>query len=194
MPDPIVPHDPQSTSCPCPPCALLRRLVPDLEGQAIVKGRADGRWAWVVSNCGEAHELWVLDTTSGARHTVYRTCGEDWLSTADFHPTRPEIVFAVRGMAGGLYRTTWPGGRVERLTGGDDIEPLWVPDGLQVVFYRTRTEAPTGHIMLLDVETRAVKRLTERAGLYVLVGFSEDGKRLQAFEITGGPGTKRQAA
>ena len=105
-------------------------------------------------------------------------------SSASWTPDGASLIYS---MQGSLWRQRADGGAAEQLTddGGADYQPDCSPDGRRVVFVRYDGRAM--ELMLLDLETRAVRALTTGGGVNVEPRWSPDGRRL-AFVSTAGSG------
>jgi dipeptidyl aminopeptidase/acylaminoacyl peptidase len=86
-----------------------------------------------------------------------------------------------------LYRAPVTGqGRPENLTATDKVDetsPLAAPDGKQIVFSSRNADEPSSDLVLMDLATRAARRLTHEAvqGLqWTAVAFTRDGRTLIA--------------
>jgi len=170
-------------TCRCPLCRLHGKVASSLRGPGIVDFRKDLRWAWVITGSDRNEELLVVDPASGDRHLVYRAGRGDSVWCPAFHPEQDEICFTVLGPSAGLYLATWTPVKVERLTGGSDMQPVWAPDRRRIVFFRPDFGRREGHVMSVDRATRTVRRLTTRRSVYVITGFSDDGRIVDTLDV-----------
>jgi hypothetical protein len=105
-------------------------------------------------------------------------------SSASWTPDGAALIYS---MQGSLWRQRTNSATAEQLTDerGADYQPDCSPDGRSVVFVRYDGRAM--ELMLLDLESRAVRALTANGGVNVEPRWSPDGRRL-AFVSTAGSG------
>lgn len=124
-------------------------------------------------------DLFVYDLITGKRfHTSYRM---GMNSGASFAPDNRHIFLTIsQGSSPDIYKMTFEGGLVQKLTAGPagalNVEPAVSPDGRQIAFSSDRAGRPM--IYTMNIDGTNIKRLTFAGTFNSSPAWSPDGKKI----------------
>jgi TolB protein len=123
----------------------------------------DGQQVAFISNRSGEREIWLASTVNGAVRQL--TSGAKVLGGLSWSADSQQIVFTTENTPSkltGIAIVSVANGNVRVLTEGGDSEAAISPGGTRIIFTSTRDGDP--ELYLLEMQTGAVKRLTNNPG------------------------------
>jgi hypothetical protein len=156
------------------------RLTTTTASETSVALRPDGQRLAYASDASGVHKLWTANADGSGRQAALPNFGFPGSvdSSPSWAPTGNRLVFmSTAGGTADLYTVTLGGAAPDLLAGGTAayVDPAWGPAGTHVAFSTTRDGGPA-QLYLVNVETKALQRLTNRAGADGEPTWTADGR------------------
>lgn len=161
--------------CVCYPDGFdIRQLTSDAKMTVFPRWKADGESIFYISDKNGAPQIWEMDTATGRRSRRWSFKGTPAGIAVSPDGSRVAAILSFQGNPE-LY--VLQGDRFTRLTNtpnASEGQPTWSPDGKKIAYVSNETRYP--QIYVVDVATRAKRRLTSKGAQNVDPDWGKDGR------------------
>lgn len=152
----------------------IHQLTSDAKMTIFPRWKGDGSSIYFISDKGGAPQIWEMNTQSGQRRKRWSFKGTP---TGIAVSPDGQRVAAILSFQGNPELYVLEGDRYLRLTNtkyGSEGQPTWSPDGRQIAYVSDETRQQ--QIYVIDVATKAKRRLTTRGTQNVDPDWGKDGR------------------
>lgn len=161
--------------CVCYPDGLdIRQLTNDGKMTVFPRWKADGESLYFIGDRAGSPQIWEMNTETGRRARKWNFRGTPTGIAVSPDGSRVAAILSFQGNPE-LY--VLEGDRYVRLTNtpnASEGQPTWSPDGKKIAFVSDETRYP--QIYVIDVATKAKRRLTSRGSQNVDPDWGRDGR------------------